>query len=744
MGSLPEGSFARTPAERYSARVEQIGPYRILGEAGRGGMGVVYHARGPAGEDVALKLLLAHRAADPQVRRRFQVEVQALARLRHPGVVSILDAGEQRGIPWLALDYVEGQSLGARLAQGPLPVWEAIRICEQLAHALGYIHGCGVLHRDLKPDNVLLRGAQALLTDFGLARDSVGSQASLTATGVFLGTPGYWAPEQARGERGEVGVHTDVYGLGAVLYACLTGRPPVAATSLHAHLDALEAPIRPPHSLRGSVPRWLSDLCMRCLAQAPQQRPASAEEVARALCAPDAGASPRRPALPLVGGLAAIALALGGGVVWLALDPEPATESPPTATRPAPPPAPPAASPRERAQALATRGHGLLDDHQGSADRVRGARDAFAQALRLDPDCALALAGLGQLASLAGDTRGALSRYEEALRLDPDCVPALRGRAAQLGEREQHEAALRDLDRVLELDPDDSLASYNRGITRMHLGNAREAIADFDRAERQRPNETRIFAERGSAKLQLGRIEDALRDLDRARELGPNDASVAYTRGLAFAMLGRHQEAVDELGRALQLGADDHQTWAMRGSSLAALGRYPEALEEFDRAIFQAPGQAEHYAMRARCHAALGDTERALADYDRALELDSQDARTLATRGTLLARLGRVAAAERDLDRAVELLPGMAEIRVNRGTFLSTQGRLEDALRDFDAAVRAEPNHPVVLAKRAYALHDLGRREAALRDIDRALQQDTPPGLATKLRQLRTEVSGAR
>ena len=302
-------------------RVDQVGPYRIVGELARGGMGVVYRAQDAQGQPVALKLLL--RNQDERARKRFQVEVGSLKRLSHPNVVPILDAGEHDGHPWLALEYVEGESLEERLRRGPLRVDEAIRVAQQLAQALAYVHGCGVLHRDLKPDNVLLRGDQALLTDFGLALDVDSSQSRITATGVFQGTPGYWAPEQARGQTDQFGPLTDVYGLGAVLYACLVGSPPVEAGSLHEYLQTLQfRKILSPRRVNADVPDWLSKLCMDCLALVPTARPASAEHVARALVTAGASevaapaGSGRRVGLWAILGLGIVA-ALGLGL-WVA------------------------------------------------------------------------------------------------------------------------------------------------------------------------------------------------------------------------------------------------------------------------------------------------------------------------------------------------------------------------------------------------------------------------------------------
>jgi serine/threonine-protein kinase len=169
-------------------------------------MGVVFRAQDvESGAVVALKLLLAGKDAPEVTRRRFAREVQALMRLRHPHVVGIHDAGEHEGAPYLALDYVEGESLQGRLdREGALPEREAAQLVRALADALQHVHEQGALHRDLKPDNVLIRGSDGapLLTDFGLTRDTDPSFSGtqLTRTGRFLGTPGYWPPEQAEPE----------------------------------------------------------------------------------------------------------------------------------------------------------------------------------------------------------------------------------------------------------------------------------------------------------------------------------------------------------------------------------------------------------------------------------------------------------------------------------------------------------------------------------------------------------------
>ncbi|MCO5166387.1 MAG: serine/threonine protein kinase [Planctomycetes bacterium] len=250
-----------------------IGPYTLTGSLGRGAFAHVHAAVGPAGERVALKVLQV--TSDPRRRQRFEREVGLLRRLRHPGVVGLLDAGDVEGRPWLALPLVAAGSLDERLArEGPLPWAAVVDLGLQLVEALAAVHAAGALHRDLKPANVLCGGdGRYLLTDFGLVKDAEVAEASrLSMTGMVLGTPGFLAPEQARGA--ETTPATDVYGLGATLYAALTGEPPITGEGFVEVVvaTAQRAPA-PPSSLRPGVPPGLEGLVLACLAKRPEERP---------------------------------------------------------------------------------------------------------------------------------------------------------------------------------------------------------------------------------------------------------------------------------------------------------------------------------------------------------------------------------------------------------------------------------------------------------------------------------------
>lgn len=262
--------------------------YTFERELGGGGMSRVFVARDLAlGRSVVIKVLLPELAAGVNAER-FKREVQLSARLQHPHIVPVLTAGEVDGLPYYVMPFVKGESLRARLASGPMPVRETVSTLADVAKALAYAHSEGVVHRDIKPDNVLLSGGASTVADFGIAkaissaRQAVRDEA-LTSLGTTLGTPAYMAPEQVAGDP-NVDHRVDIYSLGCVAYEMLTGHSPFAGKSpqqiLAAHV--METP-RPIAELRPDVPPTLALLVMRCLEKEPSARPRSASELASQL-----------------------------------------------------------------------------------------------------------------------------------------------------------------------------------------------------------------------------------------------------------------------------------------------------------------------------------------------------------------------------------------------------------------------------------------------------------------------------
>jgi hypothetical protein len=284
------------------AGLPQVPGYEVEGELGRGGMGVVYKARHLAlKRTVALKMLVAGHP-NPAERARFRAEAEAVARLQHPNIVQIHELGEAEGRPFFALEYVAGGSLAERLAGQPLPPRDAARLVATLAEAMHLAHSRNLVHRDLKPGNILLQIADSRsqseqdnsaicnlqsaipkITDFGLVRQ-LDADSGQTFHGVVMGTPSYMAPEQAEGLARAAGPSTDVYALGAILYECLTGRPPFeGATPLETLAQVRSREPTAPSSLNRQVPRDLETICLKCLRKEPERRYASARELAEDL-----------------------------------------------------------------------------------------------------------------------------------------------------------------------------------------------------------------------------------------------------------------------------------------------------------------------------------------------------------------------------------------------------------------------------------------------------------------------------
>lgn len=268
----------------------RVGDYELISELGRGGMGVVYRARQLSlGRTVALKMILRGELASPAEISRFRGEAEAAARLDHPNIVSIFEVGAQGGQPFFSMQYVAGTTLAQRLVSGPLPAGEAAALLIPVCRAVAAAHRAGVLHRDLKPSNVLIDNAgRPYVTDFGLAKqidngDGGGDAraGSLTHSGAILGTPGYMAPEQAAGQRGAIGPATDVYSLGAILYAMLTGRPPFqAATPVDTLLLVLEQDPPLPRILNPQADPDLELIALKALQKPADLRYATADALA--------------------------------------------------------------------------------------------------------------------------------------------------------------------------------------------------------------------------------------------------------------------------------------------------------------------------------------------------------------------------------------------------------------------------------------------------------------------------------
>jgi serine/threonine protein kinase/tetratricopeptide (TPR) repeat protein len=310
--TLPDGG--PTPVAKTAENWPQVPGYEILGLLGHGGMGVVYKARQISlNRVVALKMIRAGEHAPPELLARFRNEASAVARLHHPNIVQVYEVGEQGGLPYFSLEFVEGGSLAEKLAGVPLPPRKAAELAQTLARAIHTAHQRGIVHRDLTPSNVLLERKETSdpanpskletqldpeaspvsspsrdtwlnsipkITDFGLAKQ-LGASTAQTQSDVVMGTPSYLAPEQASGQSKTAGPATDTYALGAILYEMLAGRPPFrAGTPVETLMQVVADDPVPPRRLQPKVPRDLEIICLKCLQKDPRKRYFTAESLA--------------------------------------------------------------------------------------------------------------------------------------------------------------------------------------------------------------------------------------------------------------------------------------------------------------------------------------------------------------------------------------------------------------------------------------------------------------------------------
>jgi len=278
------GDEAPDKTPRVAPSIMRIGDYEVIRELGRGGMGIVYKARQRSlHRIVALKMILVTKFASEVERLRFFQEAEVIASLSHPNIVSIHEIGEHEGQPFFSMDFIEGTSLKDLVQTNPLPWSEAARFALLIAQAMEVAHAHGVIHRDLKPQNILVDSLRnPHVVDFGLARN-LNADSGLTMTGAYIGTPNYMSPEQSSGTA-PVFPSTDVYAIGGILYEMLTTLPPFISGNLSELLDKVKTkdPLAP-KLINPSIPRDLNTVCLKCLQKDPERRYQSAAELAEEL-----------------------------------------------------------------------------------------------------------------------------------------------------------------------------------------------------------------------------------------------------------------------------------------------------------------------------------------------------------------------------------------------------------------------------------------------------------------------------
>lgn len=726
-----------------------LGPYRVLRELGQGGMGTVVLAEDTRlGRQVALKTVSGPHAGTADGRRQLLAEARAAAALSHPAIAAVHDVIEVDGQVAIVFEFVEGETLAARLAKGPLPEDQAIAVAVQLADALSVAHAQGVLHRDLKPSNVMLApGGVVKILDFGIARFRRTDQTAATGgdAAEFQGTPGYVAPEQWVGRPADE--RADLYALGVVLFEMATGKRPFPEREpfslARASLDRIA---RRASSVKADVSPGLDKLVARLLASDPGLRPPRARVVAdelRQLLAPPVPPARRRSWIVVA--MAVVLAGLGGWAAWSLRTSSTAGGRPPVI----------AVLPLQNDTGDDANDYlasGVADSlvtslaSMPSVTVLSRAAVVDARARRANPadiarelDASYVVEGSVQRAGT--QVRLALNllrqdgsvAWADAVEGPANGVFAMQARlAGALGNALSVQVSSADRAR-LNTPPTasaEALAAYWRGralLERLDApGNLERSVVAFNEALRL---DGRFLDAHVALAEAYWELYNATRDATwadlalasgrNALQLAPDQPSVrfAYARGLADS--GRNTEAVDELQRALAQKPDDDEARRQLGRALAALGRLDEAVAEWRKAIAARPGNWPVYSDMGRAlyqgarytearevleqltrlqpdnvigfqllgtvHHAVGNTDAALANYEKANAI-TPAAQVLSNIGTIYHQRRAYRQAREAYTRAIALRPRSAQTHRNLGDTLMRMGEEADARRAYRIA----------------------------------------------------------
>ncbi len=686
-----------------------LGRYALVRKVGAGGAGVVWKAW-----DTQLERWVAIK--EPQLDRgvsteRFLREARAAAQLNHPNLIQIFEVGEQDGVAYIVMDFVEGRRLDECTLDPRAGASVVARICD----AVQAMHSRGVVHRDIKPQNILVDGrGEPHLGDFGLAR--LIESSPLTIEGGFLGTPQYAAPEQVAGKREDIGPETDVYGLGATLYHVLSGHPPFEGEGAHQILERKrnEMGPRPVREASSTVPPELALVVGRAMEGRRADRYSSAaalgEDLKRFLRGEDVSIRPpnalghtrrilRRHYRPLAAAVL-VAVVAAGVASWRVRESrrEAAYETA-----------------RQKGDELWTRAVGLLRDREGLQKSLQEALRAYGDAAAAAPSRPYPWLMRGRCHRLSGEPEEAEKDWTKALELDAEFGPALLERA------KLHLAAVANL----------RVPSMLHAGTSVRFGSPEPETPE--ESERRKKGERDLEAARTARGLEpaaLSYLEGMLalssRDFASATDAlrrytaeQPWDAAALALQGTSEYYSGRFEEAEATWSKVATLEPLADRYRAL-GHVRFCRGRYADAVAAYDQAVRIRPDHADAFCDRGTAEQAIGDLDRAIADYSKAIELRRTHARAHNNRGTALAEKKEFERAHRDFQDAKESSPFYVEAYVNEGILFLKQGKAAEAAEELDAALEIDPKNVDALTHRGVCRTLLLEYDKAIEDFNAA------------------------
>jgi tetratricopeptide (TPR) repeat protein len=721
-------------------------------------MGAVFRATDlRAHRSVALKVVLStQRAVSVQ---RFVREGQVVATLKHPGIVGVHDALLLEGVPCLVYELVEGaHTLDEAFAA--LTLAERLELVVELADALAHVHDEGLVHRDVKPENVLVDAAgRARLTDFGIVFGV--DLERLTVTGGAVGTPAYMAPEQIAGERSAIGPHTDVWALGVILYEALTGELPFSGDSgFQLFFQALQAPPTPPSEIATErIPPGVQSVCLHALAKAPAERYPNARSFRDALAAALAGRAHGLPAWQRSWVLAGGLLCMAG----LALAFAHASGSSSVAPRESPRPVPRGGGNGARELVLP------LQPGPKEGDPAVALAE-FTRALEADPQDTRALLGRARAYQKLSRDRAAIPDLQALLRIYPSHSEAYYRLAASTWntpgssppelDREVASAsgfyfralarerardlvgAQADYTQALRLLPKQGLAHNNRGVVRVSLGDLRGGLADLNRALELSPRSS-FRLNRSDALLKLDRPLDALHDADAVLTTEPKNLRAILARVAALRESKDFAGGRKALERAQELAPGSIDVLTQLGRLLGAEGDLRGSIAAYERALALDPRNLMALNNLAANHLDLGQYAQAEAPLRKVLAVRPQDTHALSNLAVVLFRRDQVKEALEVAAHAVSTAPEDADPRLALAGMLLTCKRPSAALAELRVVLAAHPQLPRAHYLHALALRQQGAAGPSLQALGRAIALD-PASIKLRLERAKLLLKGKR
>ncbi len=730
-GGVPE---SMTPPLVKSRKTPEIPGYEITGELGRGGMGVVYKARQASLKRlVALKMILV--GADESVRIRFRTEAEAVARLQHANIVQIHEIGEHEGQPYLSLEYVDGGNLQEKYGRKAVPDHEAARLVETLARAMHHTHQRGILHRDLKPNNILLTAdGTPKITDFGLAKllDQGGGP---TRSEALIGTPNYMPPEQAAGKISKIGVPSDVYSLGAILYELLTGRAPFRGTTLYNTLEKVrtQQPVAP-RRLRKPISRDLETICLKCLEKEPANRYATAEALADDLHSYLEGqtirARPvpawqqawrylrRRPALAacLLAGAAVLCL-LAGSLSYFQVTGKLGLHQ----------------AEENHQQFIRHRNdaffYGLLTSDQGSlflgTDAEANAKTAETAAWE-----ALSLAGVQEDTEEMQATSLPVQSKKE---VDADCYALLLVLATvqdRQGNQENPQAlhkSLRLLERAASLGLETRAFYGKRAQIWERLGEQEKAAQDRSRAAALPVSGALDYFLLGEEQFRAGEWVEAKNSFNRALALQPSHFWAQFFVAVCHLKTREWEAAKTGLNACLQQRADFVWGYLFRSFAHDKLHLSQEAEIDFQKALALNPNDDARYVLlltRGIFYYHQNEWERASTDFRSAQTIRPGQYNAYLNLAQVYLSQKLFAKADEQMNQALALQPPVQVLvgyHVERGRNLLRDGQYAAAIQAAGEALHLAPRQPLAQEIRGRAFLELEQFREAERAFDQYL-----------------------